>query len=98
MHVLTGILSFLLGSGSLLLYFYFRLKTKVALPETEEQLRHMAYHDALTGLLNRNKLEEEMKKILLLSDREQLGFAVIFLDLDHFKNIIQRLLVRWGKQ
>ncbi|HSW69878.1 MAG TPA: EAL domain-containing protein [Gammaproteobacteria bacterium] len=53
----------------------------------EEQLRHLAYHDSLTGLFNRNHLEQRMREILKNSLRHKHGFALIFLDLDHFKNV-----------
>ena len=51
----------------------------------EDQIRHMAYHDVLTGLANRYQFELELKR-LLLSVRE-LGesHAFLYLDLDQFK-------------
>lgn len=55
--------------------------------KAEERLQHMAYHDPLTGLANRNKLEQFMNHILAASRRHHTGFAVMFLDLDRFKNI-----------
>ena len=54
---------------------------------TEERLSHMAYHDPLTGLANRNKLEQFINHILVSSRRHQQEFGLIFLDLDIFKNI-----------
>ncbi len=53
----------------------------------EEKLRYLAYHDALTGLFNRNCLEEKMQEILSSANRHDRGFALIFLDLDRFKNV-----------
>ena len=47
----------------------------------------MAYHDPLTGLANRNKLEQFVHHILASSRRHQQSFALLFLDLDRFKNI-----------
>ncbi|TAK71729.1 MAG: EAL domain-containing protein [Gammaproteobacteria bacterium] len=55
--------------------------------KAEERLRHMAYHDPLTGLANRNKLEQFISHILASARRHQQGFALLFLDLDSFKNI-----------
>jgi diguanylate cyclase (GGDEF)-like protein/PAS domain S-box-containing protein len=54
----------------------------------EEQLLHDAFHDALTGLPNRSLFLEQVDQCLKRS-RRLLGytFAVIFLDLDRFKNI-----------
>ena len=54
----------------------------------EEQLRHMASHDALTGLPNRNLLMDRIGRCLLRTKRNpDYLFAVLFLDLDRFKNI-----------
>ncbi len=55
--------------------------------KAEERLHHMAYHDPLTGLANRNKLEQFINHILASSRRHQQCFALLFLDLDRFKNI-----------
>lgn len=55
---------------------------------TEEQLLHDAMHDALTGLPNRSlfldRLFQTIRKFKRDSDR---GYAVLFLDLDRFKNV-----------
>jgi diguanylate cyclase (GGDEF)-like protein/PAS domain S-box-containing protein len=54
----------------------------------EEQLRHDALHDALTGLPNRLLfLERLAHAILRARRRDQFLFAVLFLDLDRFKVI-----------
>lgn len=59
-----------------------------ALEESKEHFRHAAFHDALTNLPNRALLTEHIK---LAIERPQTGeevlFAVLFLDLDRFKNI-----------
>lgn len=55
--------------------------------KAEERLRHMAYHDPLTGLANRNKLEQFINHILASARRQKQALAVLFLDLDRFKNI-----------
>ncbi|MFP4362793.1 MAG: PAS domain S-box protein [Spirochaetia bacterium] len=53
----------------------------------EKQLKHMAYHDALTGLPNRNLLIDRMKMSIAAAVRESEHVGVLFLDLDNFKNI-----------
>lgn len=55
--------------------------------KAEDKLRHMAYHDPLTGLANRNKLEQFINHTLAQSRRHQQAFALLFLDLDRFKII-----------
>ncbi|HEX5727582.1 MAG TPA: EAL domain-containing protein [Longimicrobiaceae bacterium] len=52
----------------------------------EEQLRHDALHDALTGLPNRYLFMERLaRSVLHEKRRERYLFAVLFLDLDRFK-------------
>lgn len=55
--------------------------------EAEENLKRMAYHDALTGLPNRNKLDQFLMHAIASSRRHRQSFAVLFLDIDHFKVI-----------
>jgi diguanylate cyclase (GGDEF)-like protein/PAS domain S-box-containing protein len=54
----------------------------------EEQIRHQAFHDSLTGLANRALFEDRLKHALerLRRDTTQ-GAAVIFIDLDDFKTV-----------
>src|SRR5262249_15326443 len=52
----------------------------------QEQITHMARHDALTNLTNRTLFREELERVLKVAKRgDQL--AVLCLDLDHFKKI-----------
>lgn len=54
---------------------------------TEERLRHMATHDALTGLPNRSLLSDRIRMAIAHSRRTGKGFAVLALDLDGFKKV-----------
>ena len=64
----------------------------------EEAIRKLTYHDSLTGLPNRrlflDRLEQEIKK----TDRSQQSLAVIFLDLDNFKDVNDTLGHNFGDQ
>jgi diguanylate cyclase (GGDEF)-like protein/PAS domain S-box-containing protein len=51
----------------------------------EEALRHLAYHDALTGLANRTQLEEHLGRALARADRDRSAVALLYVDLDSFK-------------
>ncbi|MFA5678287.1 MAG: EAL domain-containing protein [Pseudomonas sp.] len=51
------------------------------------RIKHQAYHDALTDLPNRLLLADRLQQHLALGERHGLTFAVLFLDLDHFKRI-----------
>jgi diguanylate cyclase (GGDEF)-like protein/PAS domain S-box-containing protein len=53
----------------------------------EEELRHQAFHDALTGLANRALFEEHLVHALARARRHHQPAAVLFLDLDDFKTI-----------
>ncbi|MEO6655592.1 MAG: EAL domain-containing protein [Pyrinomonadaceae bacterium] len=59
-----------------------------ALQESHENFRHAAYHDALTGLPNRNYFMDTLKGLLQESrENSETHFAVLFLDLKSFKTI-----------
>ncbi len=54
---------------------------------TEERLRHMATHDALTSLPNRSLLSDRIRMAIAQSRRTGHGFAIVALDLDGFKKV-----------
>jgi diguanylate cyclase (GGDEF)-like protein len=54
--------------------------------QAQEQISHMARHDALTNLPNRTLFREQLEKALRLVKRSD-QLAVFCLDLDHFKEI-----------
>jgi diguanylate cyclase (GGDEF)-like protein/PAS domain S-box-containing protein len=54
---------------------------------TEERLRHMATHDALTGLPNRSLLSDRIRMAIAQARRTSRGFSVLALDLDGFKKV-----------
>ena len=56
--------------------------------EVEEELRHLAYHDPVTGLPNRTYLYDRIEQCIQRSIRcPEFRYAVLFLDLDNFKLI-----------
>lgn len=55
--------------------------------EKEEQIRYLANFDNLTGLPNRTQLAFRIKDLLSMAKRNNQEFAVMFLDLDRFKDI-----------
>ena len=54
---------------------------------SEQKLEHMAHHDALTGLPNRILLNDRIDTALRRAKRAEGMVAVVFLDLDRFKDI-----------
>lgn len=85
--------SFFICFFSLFIFKKIKIKTKqlhnaiIALEESEEEKRILAYYDSLTSLANRNMfiqiLEHELKQV----DRYNNSFALFFIDLDRFKSV-----------
>jgi len=57
------------------------------LEAANRQLRHLATHDALTGLPNRVLLDDRLAQAMAHADRDQRSFALMVCDLDRFKLI-----------
>ena len=53
----------------------------------EDQLRHQAFHDPLTGLANRALFAEHLDQALRRRSRISGGLALLFIDLDSFKAV-----------
>lgn len=53
----------------------------------EETIRHQAMHDMLTGLPNRKLMNDFLTTNLAAAEEDQYKFAVLFIDMDGFKNI-----------
>ncbi|TXT41508.1 MAG: PAS/PAC sensor-containing diguanylate cyclase/phosphodiesterase [Comamonadaceae bacterium] len=62
----------------------------------EAHVSQLAYFDALTGLPNRTLLNDRMTQALSEANRRKDALCVMFLDLDHFKNINDTLGHRVG--
>jgi diguanylate cyclase (GGDEF)-like protein/PAS domain S-box-containing protein len=55
--------------------------------EAEQQIKYLAHHDSLTGLPNRNLLQDRLQQNLARARRSGHKVALLFLDFDRFKNI-----------
>ncbi|WP_129408439.1 diguanylate cyclase [Marinitoga lauensis] len=53
----------------------------------EDKLKHLATHDLLTGLPNRTLFFENSKNLLSLGKRNNLKYAIMFIDIDNFKKV-----------
>jgi diguanylate cyclase (GGDEF)-like protein/PAS domain S-box-containing protein len=58
-----------------------------ALIRYQEQLEYQANYDSLTRLPNRNLLRDRLQHALVVAQRHHNGVAVVFIDLDGFKNV-----------
>jgi diguanylate cyclase (GGDEF)-like protein/PAS domain S-box-containing protein len=53
----------------------------------QERVRHLAYYDQLTGLPNGMLMRERIEQMIAAAQRERREFALLFIDLDNFKNV-----------
>ncbi len=53
----------------------------------QQRIQHLAYHDNLTGLPNRGLLQDRLARSIARAERSNRKVAVLFIDLDNFKNI-----------
>lgn len=53
----------------------------------EQSMKHLAEHDALTGLPNRALFEDRFRQALLTAQRESTKLAILYFDLDRFKPV-----------
>ncbi len=58
-----------------------------ALKQSEARLHHLAHHDALTGLPNRNLFVDRLGQAVARAERGRWVVALLFLDLDRFKYV-----------
>ncbi|PJA32377.1 MAG: sensor domain-containing diguanylate cyclase [Zetaproteobacteria bacterium CG_4_9_14_3_um_filter_53_7] len=63
------------------------LATVIERKHNEERLHQLAHNDQLTGLPNRTLFHDRLQMSLAMAERHGGNFALMFLDLDHFKEI-----------
>lgn len=59
----------------------------VQLHESQQQLKHFAYRDPLTDLPNRRFFNDDLRRLVAQARRDGAGFALVLIDLDHFKQV-----------
>lgn len=64
------------------------LKEKIKYLQNQLRLyKNLCICDALTGLYNRRKLEEDLQRYIELNERHNINFSVMMIDINDFKNI-----------
>lgn len=66
-------------------------KELAELVQKEARVRHLAYHDGLTGLPNRNLLRDRFHQAMSQAERHHKPLALLLLDLDDFKRVNDKL-------
>lgn len=90
----TGDIIFVLLSVSLVrnekgevIHFISQIEDVTARKSESDRIRQMAYHDTLTGLPNRRLFDERISHTLAHAKRVGYPIALMFVDVDHFKQI-----------
>ena len=63
------------------------LAAERAVADGQAKLQHLAHHDPLTGLPNRTLLRDRVTQALAIASRRQAMVALMFIDLDQFKEV-----------
>ncbi len=84
--VLGGLASLLLAAVVILFHFLIKRKT-AELSDKAARLEHLANHDPLTSLPNRKLFFDRLKQSLRRAEREDTMLAVLYIDLDQFKQV-----------
>jgi diguanylate cyclase (GGDEF)-like protein len=79
LSLLLGALIYVLGTG--------RSRALVLVDQRTRELHHLALHDALTDLPNRALILDRITQMLARARRDHTPVAVLFLDLDNFKDV-----------
>lgn len=75
-----GLLGIFLGYAAL-------ARGEAARKKAEEQILNLAHFDVLTGLVNRNLFQDRLTQTLTMAKRQKKKFALLYIDLDCFKQI-----------
>jgi diguanylate cyclase (GGDEF)-like protein len=82
-----GVLVSMLVSALVLVLGTGRARARSLVRDKTAELRHQALHDGLTGLPNRALITDRVEQLLARSRRSGTQGAVLFIDIDEFKNI-----------
>jgi len=89
LHVMGAMLVFVISLATLVMMRELQQQKKIIAVEAEskEQIWYAATHDRLTDMANRFLFNEELQRYIAQARRNQTSLAVLYCDLDGFKNI-----------
>lgn len=87
--VKTSIVPFLDERGKP--YQYISIRTDITAQKNIKKIAHIAYHDDLTGLLNRRSLLKRIDEEIYICKKSNQKFAIIFMNINRFKSINEAL-------
>lgn len=87
LSMLTSIMASGLCIGYIVASIRTNLRSDALLRKAHEELEYLAYFDALTSLANRRSFTRNLRDLIELSGRRQSQFALLLIDLDHFKAV-----------
>ena len=85
--VITAIMAMVAGSLGAVTFVVLRTWPMRLLRRALARSTHLATHDTLTGLPNRALFRDRLEQSVAWSRREATALAVLYLDLDHFKEV-----------
>ncbi|NOY67072.1 MAG: EAL domain-containing protein [Gammaproteobacteria bacterium] len=90
--IVTGVIFVLLGLYAIIFIFVYRADKTIRLQcvekqHDEEKIKYIAYHDSLTGLANRDLYRYKVEGAIEQAKRNESLAAILFIDLDRFKQI-----------
>jgi len=73
--------------GKKLKEFTFHIRDITKQVEIQDKMHQLAFHDLLTGLFNRNYFKDKLTQEIAFANRHRNSLLLMFLDLDHFKDV-----------
>lgn len=86
-HIALLILLILITFAVIFILFKERRKAKLVALDNQQRIWHQANYDAQTELPNRNLYESKILEIIEESAKQETQFALLFIDLDNFKDV-----------
>lgn len=81
------VLGALLAAGVVVFLLRRLRRVSSLVQQSQDQAQYLAFHDTLTGLPNRALFEDRLKHALVTVRRDKRKIALLYLDLDRFKNV-----------